>query len=141
VLDLSNKVGPAGKEQLRYFPGFLFVMLSYCSSFVLKTIRTFPAVVPNAAVAVETVRRLADFMVDLGLERGHAGGAFDAGQAVLRQISAQRQPQDQQPSSVPATFHGNHVIDEQQWLQDVFERQLLDSSYSLPDWDETFNFR
>ncbi|UPX13317.1 uncharacterized protein EKO05_0003833 [Ascochyta rabiei] len=145
VLNLSSRIGPAGKDQLRYFPGFLFVMLSYCSTFVLKAIQAYPDTVPNSAAALDTVRRIADFMVDLGLERGHGGDAFAAGQSVLQEIfriqrGSQAHPPTQQPSPTPTLLHNEQAQGEQQWLQDVFDQQFLDSGYSFPRWDERFNF-
>lgn len=146
VLNLSGEIGPTGRDQLRYFPGFLFVMLSYCSSFVLKAIQAFPGIVSDAPTAIDTVRRIADFMVDLGLERGHGGDAFTAGQAVLRQIFSIQQEshinqQMQQPSPAPSLLHGGQTQGEQQWLQGVFDQHFFDSGYSFPGWDERFNFR
>lgn len=145
VLNLSSKIGPAGRDQLRYFPGFLFVMLSYCSSFVLKAIQAFPGVVPNAVEATDTVRRIADFMMDLGLEPGHSGDAFTAGQSVLRQISSmQGEPhahsQVEQPSPASSLLYDTQDHGGRQWLQDVFDQHLLDSSYGFPALDERFSF-
>lgn len=138
VLKLSSKIGPAGRDQLRYFPGFLFVMLSYCSSFVLKAIQAFPGTVPNTSVAIKIVRKVADFMVDLGLERGHGGDAFTAGQSVLRQISNLQR--SQQPSPVPSPLHGGQTQGPQQLLQELLDHHFLDPGYSFPGWDERFSF-
>lgn len=146
VLNLSSKIGPAGRDQLRYFPGFLFVMLSYCSSFVLKAIQARQGSVPNAAEAVITVQRIAGFMVDLGLEPGHSGDAFTAGQSVLRQISTMQREshthsEAQQPSPAPSLLYDMQAHNGHQWLQDVFDQHSLDFGHSFPAWNERFSFR
>jgi hypothetical protein len=146
VLNLSTKIGPAGKDQLRYFPGFLWVTFSYCSSFVIKALNSFPQSVPNEAAAVATLRKIAHFMIDLGLERGHSGDAFTAGQSVIGEISTTQQghhspSENQEPSPVPMLMRGTLDQVGQPVLQGVFDHQMLYQGYQLPAWDERFGLR
>jgi hypothetical protein len=86
VLGLSRKIGPALRDQLRYFPGFLFVSLSFCSSFVLQAIEAFPSMFPSPAAELDLVKNIAVFMKDLSVDKSH--GAWVAGASLLRQVNA-----------------------------------------------------
>ncbi|KAH7068987.1 hypothetical protein BKA63DRAFT_569851 [Paraphoma chrysanthemicola] len=131
VLDLSHGVGPALREQLRYLPGFLFVMLSYCASFVLRAFRVFPNLVPDAEAAIETVRHLASFMVELG-----SHGALAAGRSLKQQLAAMPaathvEEQAQQPGWMSLRPSHEFMDNGQDWIQDFFVQNFLESSYDF----------
>ena len=84
ILQLSHNLGPASRDQLRYLPGFLFVTLSFCCSFILQTVKTFPGVLSEPDNMIELVRKTAGFMIELGADRSHGAGAV--GETLLRQL-------------------------------------------------------
>ncbi|RDL39159.1 uncharacterized protein BP5553_03499 [Venustampulla echinocandica] len=86
VLSISGRLGPAKRDQLRYSPGFLFVTLSFCSSFILEAIQLFPTLFPDPALELGLIRKIASFMRDLGVDRSH--GASACGRSVLRKLDA-----------------------------------------------------
>jgi hypothetical protein len=86
ILQISRNLGPARRDQLRYFPGFLFVTLSFCCSFVLQAIKSFPTIFSDSEEHIDLVRKTAAFMVDLGVDRSHGAGA--AGRNILGQLES-----------------------------------------------------
>lgn len=81
VLALSQRLGPAARDQLRYFNGYLVVMLYFCCSFILNTISAFPPTVQDIPAALELVNDVADLLTDLGF--GNSSGGLNAGE-ILR---------------------------------------------------------
>ncbi|KFX95781.1 hypothetical protein O988_05637 [Pseudogymnoascus sp. VKM F-3808] len=86
VLSLSHRLGPAGRDQLRYSPGFLSVTASFCSSFILQAIQVFPTLFPNPTSELGLVKEAASFMTCLGIDRSH--GASACGRSVLQKLDA-----------------------------------------------------
>ncbi|KAG9232376.1 hypothetical protein BJ875DRAFT_81774 [Amylocarpus encephaloides] len=83
IFNLYHNLGPSRRDQLRYFPDFLFVILSFCSSFILQTIRSFGQHVDNPASVLDLVRNLAVLMIGLG---DADSGANINGKQILLQL-------------------------------------------------------
>lgn len=106
VLDLSHRLGPAARYQLRYQNGFLVVMIHLCCSFVLKMISFFPQTVQDIPAELERIRDVADIMIDLGSNGGSsATNIADTLLARVAQISSSRDGQaiGQAGSGFPST--------------------------------------
>ena len=86
LLSLSHSLGPVRRDQLRYFPDFIFVTVSFCSTFILQAIRTLPQVFGNSKFELDIVKKTATLMMGLGIDQSH--GAFASGRSVLRQWEA-----------------------------------------------------
>jgi hypothetical protein len=84
VLNLSHSIGPIGKEAFRFQPGFVFVSLSFCISFVLQAIQAFPDQFPNTRFIFIVIKRIGSMMTDNSVDQTHDCGA--AGRANLRQL-------------------------------------------------------
>jgi hypothetical protein len=134
VLSLAGKVGPVWRDQLRYFPGFPIVALSYCSSFILSAIQTFPTIFGCLTAELEIVKTLAIFLIDLGAAGSQE--ALAAGRSVLLRhhrvldllsrtalvISGSNKEEDLQTAVHNPRFD-----------QDKF--QVFEPEYEFPVWD------
>jgi hypothetical protein len=107
ILQLSRNLGPARRDQLRYFPGFLFVTLSFCCSFILQAVKTFPTAFPDPEECIDLVRITAAFMIDLGVDRSHGAGA--AGKNILGQLESTVEVTNERLSAETSNVQ-NHVF-------------------------------
>ncbi|CAG8977434.1 hypothetical protein HYALB_00007766 [Hymenoscyphus albidus] len=96
IFNLYHTLGPTRRDQLRYFPGFLFVILSFCASFLMKAIQVFPALFPYPNSDLALLGRLAELMIGLG-DSGH--DAFISGTLILRHLDKMEMPTNQHVES------------------------------------------
>jgi hypothetical protein len=121
VLQLGNRTGPKQRDELRYFPGFLFLTLSFCSTFILKAIQLLPGTFERPEQDLERVKTIAQFMVDLG-----SHGALAAGSSLMLAHKRTTQILEQRlaPSADPSLQAEEVVLDQMLW-QDVFDWQFF----------------
>ena len=157
LLSLCQYLGPARRDQLRYFPDFLFVSILFCSSFILQAVRNFPRIFQNHVLEFDTVKRCALLMTGLGLDQSH--GTFANGRSIVRQLDAtidmlnqlraENEKSAQQRQAEPAAptngVVNGGVPEEQLWrshetLKGVnwgeFEQLLSNTIFELPKFFE-----
>jgi hypothetical protein len=84
VLNLTHHLGPVGREAFRFQPGFVFVSVSFCISFVLQALQAFPDQFTNTQSMLKVIKRIASMMTDSAVDQTHDCGT--AGRAMLRQL-------------------------------------------------------
>lgn len=85
VLSLSDRLGPLARYQLRYYNGFLAVMIYLCCSFMLKAFSAFPQTVQDVSGELEQIREIATLLTDLG-PGNNGSSAFDAGKILIKRV-------------------------------------------------------
>lgn len=88
LLNLQGNIGPMERDSLRFFPGFLFVSMSYCMTYVLRAIQSFPQLKLDTAEILDQIGEIAAFMTDVSIDRSHDSAAM--GHVVLSQLRITR---------------------------------------------------
>jgi hypothetical protein len=165
VLNLSHNIGPIGTEAFRFQPGFVFVSVSFCISFVLQALQAFPDQFPNTQSMLMIIKRIGSMMTDSAVDQSHDCGA--AGRAMLRQLritieilrnrrtrgqdrianeprqttAAPVEPESNETSAAQIHWTGTSDSFPSAFMEDVhnidYEQFVLDPAFNFPDF---FNY-